>query len=112
MPIGGPYGGPVRREPRVESVRAVEYSHFPRFSPEQTPRLGFTRDVSASGMCVGADAPEPVGALLRVTVRGVDGASLASLERVVWCSGAPDGRWWIGLERVCDEDPGGGAHVI
>lgn len=90
---------PSRREPRIDVVRIVEYSHFPRMDSDVTPRIGFTRDLSASGMCIGADEPEPAGSLLRVTLRGVDGnPGITAVDRVVWCSPAHDGRWWIGLE--------------
>jgi hypothetical protein len=94
---------PTRREQRRDTVRIVEYARFPRMGPERGPRIGFTRDISASGMCIGADEPEAVGALLRVVVRDLDGSlSRPSIERVVWCSPAPDGRHWIGLERLTD----------
>jgi hypothetical protein len=91
--------GPIRREPRRQAVRIVEYVRFPRVGPDRGPRIGFTRDISASGMCIGAD----VGALLRVAIRDLDGRpSRPSIERVVWCSRARDGRHWIGLERLTD----------
>jgi hypothetical protein len=91
----------TRREPRRDGVRIVEYTRFPRVGPFAGPRFAFTRDHSASGMCIGCDEPEPVGALLRVSVRDLDGrASSPRLERVVWCEPAGDGRFWLGLERV------------
>jgi hypothetical protein len=97
--------GPVcpRREPREQTVRVVEYTRFPRAGDDALPRFGFTRDISVSGMCIGADEPEPVGALLRVTMRDLDGQPRKpSVERVAWCSRARDGRHWIGLERLAD----------
>ena len=95
--------GPIRREPRKDTVRIVEYARFPRAGPDRGSRIGFTRDISASGMCVGADEPEPVGTLLRVAIRDLDGRpSRPSIQRVVWCSRARDGRHWIGLERLTD----------
>jgi len=93
--------GPIRREPRRDTVRIVEYTRFPRVGPDRGPRIAFTRDLSASGMCVGSDEPESVGALLRVTIRDLDGRpSRPCIERVVWCSRARDGRHWVGLERL------------
>ena len=73
----------------------------PRSAPERGLRFGFTRDFSVSGMCLGVDASEPVGALLRVTLRSIDGRpDRTAIERVVWCSEARDGRYWLGLERL------------
>lgn len=95
------YRPPFRSEPRRDEVQIVEYTHFPRTSAEPGPRIGFTRDLSGSGMCIGSDQPEPVGALLRVVLRANDGhAGRPCIDRVVWCQPASDGRWWIGLERV------------
>jgi hypothetical protein len=96
-------GDAVRKEPREESLRIVEYARFPRISPEQQPRIGFTRDVSESGMCLGVDDAEPIGSLLRVTVRGLDGRPRSpSIHRVVWCRTERDGRHWLGLEFVSE----------
>ncbi|MGI9592865.1 MAG: PilZ domain-containing protein [Myxococcota bacterium] len=93
-----------RREPRADVVRIVEYTRFPRMDEDATARVAFTRDLSASGMCIGADGPEPPDALLRVTLRGVDGQpGVTVVDRVVWCSPAHDGRWWIGLESVTEK---------
>jgi hypothetical protein len=99
-------GTPVRRERREEVVRVVEYTPFPRQTPDQQPRLGFTRDLSASGMCLGVDAPEAPGSLLRVTVRASDGRPMReSVERVVWCRPERDGRFWLGLELLTEAQP-------
>ena len=90
-----------RQEARRGFVRIVEYTPFPRVGDNAAPRIGFTRDLSRSGMCIGADAAEPVGALLRVTLREVDGdTARTAVERVVWCSPTHDGRYWIGLESL------------
>ncbi len=90
-----------RAHPRIENVRIVEYTPFPRLAPDQHPRGGFTRDLSEGGMCIGVDDPEPVGALLRVTLLGVDGCpGRPCVERVVWCSQARDSRHWLGLEQL------------
>jgi hypothetical protein len=92
---------PFRDEPRREAVRIVEYTPFPRTDSGQQPRIGFTRDLSASGMCIGSDHPEAVGSLLRVVVRDVDGATARPcVERVAWCHATSDGRFWLGLDRV------------
>ncbi len=75
---------PVRRGPRSEEIRIAEYTPFPREKASHQARLGFTRDVSALGMCLGVDHPERIGALLRIDVRGIDGESRgASIARVV-----------------------------
>jgi len=95
----------IRREPRVDEVRSAEYTPFPRIRASQTPRLGFTRDVSPLGMCLGVDEPERVGALLRIEVRQLDGKSIgATIGRVVWCGPTRDGRYWIGLDLLCEPD--------
>ncbi len=96
---------PIRREERVDEVRIAEYTPFPRASCEQQPRLGFTRDVSPLGMCIGVDNPESIGALLRVDIRRLDGRSMgASVGRVVWCTPARDGRYWMGLDLLCETE--------
>jgi hypothetical protein len=96
-------GNGVRREPRREIVRIVEYACFPRATADQPRRLGFTRDVSRSGMCIGADRSEHVGELLRLSVRGLDGrAQEPVVARVVWTSAERDGRFWLGLELLAD----------
>ena len=103
--LDAPVPRTTRREPRQNTVRIVEYTRFPRVGPSRGPRIGFTRDLSASGMCIGADEPEPVGSLLRVTLRNVDGRpSQPCVERVVWCSPARDGRHWIGVERLAEAE--------
>lgn len=92
---------PFRGEPRRDEVHILEYTPFPRVAPDQVARIAFTRDLSASGMCIGSDQPETVGSLLRVVMRSADGRpEPARIERVVWCQPAGDGRHWIGLERV------------
>ena len=71
----------------------------------QTPRRGFSRDVSPLGMCLGVDVPERIGALLRVELRQLDGQSIgATIGRVVWCKPTRDGRHWIGLDLLCEPD--------
>jgi hypothetical protein len=96
---------PVRREQRIDEVRSAEYTPFPRTRADQAPRRGFSRDVSPLGMCLGVDAAEPVGTLLRIEVKRLDGQSIgATIGRVVWCKPTRDGRYWIGLDLLCEPD--------
>ncbi|MDH3213276.1 MAG: PilZ domain-containing protein [Myxococcales bacterium] len=96
-------GDAIRKESREERLGIVEYTRFPRVAPEQRPRIGFTRDVSGMGMCLGVDDTEPIGSLLRITFRGLDGrAAQPSIHRVVWCSSERDGRYWLGLELLSE----------
>jgi len=96
---------PIRRERRVDEVRSAEYTPFPRIRADQTPRRGFSRDVSPLGMCLGVDVPERIGALLRVELKRLNGQSIgATIGRVVWCKPTRDGRYWIGLDLLCEPD--------
>lgn len=91
----------ARREERLDVVRHVEYTPFPRVFAHQQGRVAFTRDLSRSGMCLRAEAAERVGALLRIAVRGVDGRpAREAVARVVWSSSAADGAWWLGLSLI------------
>jgi hypothetical protein len=91
----------TRREPRQEVVRHVEYCSFPRARSDQRLRVGFTRDLSPSGMCIRVDTPERVGSLLRVTLREVDGQPrLESIARIAWSSPTIDGAHWVGLSLL------------
>lgn len=94
---------PMRGLPRQDEVRIAKYWRFPRERSDQLPRIGFTRDVSLLGMCLGVDHAEPVGVLLRVDLRSLDGESMgASIARVAWCKDACNGRQWLGLDLLCD----------
>jgi hypothetical protein len=96
---------PIRREVRVDAVRSAEYTPFPRTRASQTPRRGFTRNASPLGMCLGVDVPEWIGTLLRIEVREIDGQSIgATIGRVVWCKPTGDGRYWVGLDLLCEPD--------
>jgi hypothetical protein len=98
---------PLRREQREEIVRLVEYAPFPRVRADQRKRAAFTRDLSLSGMCLGAEAAEPVGSLLRITVRCIDGRPTQdSLARVAWCRPDADGGVWLGVTVLCDAKRG------
>ena len=91
----------ARREPREEVVRIVEYTPFPRALATQRPRIGFTRDMSERGMCLGVDDREAPGSLVRIDVRALDSAaSDRAIGRVAWCDEARDGRFWIGLDLL------------
>jgi len=91
----------TRRESRQEVVRHVEYCSFPRARSDQRMRVGFTRDLSPSGMCIRIDTPEQVGSLLRVTLREVDGQPrLESIARIAWSSATIDGAHWVGLSLL------------
>lgn len=97
----------ARAEIREQVVRLVEYAPFPRSSAEQRTRIAFTRDVSRSGLCLGATSAEPVGSLLHVTVRCVDGRpTLETLARVSWCASDDEGRFLVGLQLVGERRPG------
>lgn len=104
---GGAPGGALetapRCEPREAVVRLVEYAPFPRVRADQRGAVGFTHDLSASGMCLGAAEALPVGSLLRVVVRCVDGRpTLVSLAQVTWCCAGNDGGVLLGLRLLGD----------
>jgi hypothetical protein len=91
--------GAFRSEVRDEKIRIVEYSCFPRVASQQRSRIGFTRDISHSGICLGVDRSEPVGSLLRLSLRDIEGSTGDTcVGRVVWNSSERDGRHWLGLE--------------
>ena len=90
-----------RREKRDPLVRQVEINPFPRVLLAKGQQIGMTRDLSASGLCLRTEREQPVGSLLRVVVRGVDGRpALESVGRVAWCSPVRGGACWIGLSLV------------
>jgi hypothetical protein len=101
--IIAPGSAGVRGEKREETIRIVEYSRFPRVAPLQELRIGFTRDLSGAGMCLGVDECEPVGSLLRLSVRDLAGRCAdAFIGRVVWTGEERDGRFWLGLELLAE----------
>ena len=90
-----------RAEPREARVRIAEYAPFPRGQADEPERLGFTRNVSRGGMCLGVNDPASIGSLIRVSLRGLDGhIERSSVGRVAWCQPARDERFWVGLEVV------------
>jgi hypothetical protein len=90
----------IRSEEREEMIRVVEYSPFPRIAPQQL-RVGFSRDISRSGLCLGVDECEAVGSLLRIGVRDIEGRTGdPRVGRVAWRSKTRDGRYWIGIELL------------
>jgi len=97
-----------RRETRERTVRQVELTPFPRVGPDTGIRVGFSRDVSASGMALGVGESLPVGSLLRVLVRTVDGRpDFDAIARVAWCqqdaADAPTGPTaWLGLSLIAE----------
>jgi hypothetical protein len=92
---------PLRREERLDVVRRVDYAPYPRARTAQSERIGFTRDLSASGMCLRIDVAEPVGSLLRLMQSELDGRpGRESIARVVWSSPTVDGGCWVGLALI------------
>ncbi len=97
---------PLRRhEAREDRVKVVQYCRFPRVCADQRMRTAFTRDVSATGLCVRVDAAEPVGALLRLVPRGVDGEPEPErIGRVAWTRPTADGGRWLGIALLdCEQ---------
>jgi hypothetical protein len=93
----------ARAEERIDTVRIVEYSEFPHRVSKRSVRVGFTRDISRSGLCVGSDRPERVGSMLRLGIRALDGGPTdARIGRVAWTSETLDGRHWIGIKLLTE----------
>ena len=91
-------------EIRKDRVKAVQYCRFPRVCTEPQLKTAFTRDVSASGLCVRIEGSEPVGALLRLIPRGVDGEpETERIGRVAWTRPAEDGGRWLGIALLASE---------
>jgi hypothetical protein len=82
-------------------MRLVEYAPFPRVHRDQQWRHGFTLDLSPRGLCVRAKVVAPIGSLLRIIVRSVDGRpSLDAVARVAWVARNPGAQPRMGLEIV------------
>ena len=95
----------VRRVRRDATMRLVEYAPFPRVHRDQQWRHGFILDLSPRGLCVRAKEVAPIGSLLRIIVRSVDGRpSLDAVARVAWVARTPGGNPRMGLEIVAARD--------
>ena len=96
-----------RCESREQVVRHVEYCRFPRRLGGLRLHVGFTCDVSHSGLRVRTSGNEPVGTLLRIVVRCVEGElEREVIARVVWTRPTGDGRCWMGLAVVAECERG------
>lgn len=102
----GTGGSPtVRKVRREATMRLVEYAPFPRVHRDQQWRHGFTLDLSPRGLCVRAKEVAPIGSLLRIIVRSVDGRpSLDAVARVAWVARSPRAHPRMGLEIVASRD--------
>ncbi len=95
----------VREEPRQQVLRVAEVTRFPRDASGDGPRNGFALDESESGLCLRLEAPVPVGALLRVTLRDFDGNTRReAIVRVAWCHPRAGGRYNAGLAVVDEQN--------
>jgi hypothetical protein len=91
----------VRKARRIATVRLVEFAPFPRARREERWHVGFTLDLSSKGACLRAKETEPVGSLLHVIVRGVDGRpTLDSIARIVWSANGRFGEVRMGLSML------------
>jgi hypothetical protein len=91
----------VRKARRIATVRLVEFTPFPRVRREERWEVGFTLDLSSHGACLRTRETAPIGSLLRVIVRGVDGRpTLDSIARVVWSASGPYGEIRMGLSTL------------
>ncbi len=96
----------VRCEVRREGLRLLDYSEFPRVSAEGGAQLGLLVNESQSGLCFIANEAHEVGALLRVTLRGLHGQECRdAVARVVWCNETATGRFQLGLACVRESKP-------
>jgi hypothetical protein len=97
----------VRKARRVATVRLVEFAPFPRVRRDERWDVGFTLDLSSQGACLRAKETAPIGSLLRVIVRGVDGRpTLDSIARVVWSAPGRFGEVRMGLSTLATRSRG------
>ncbi len=88
----------VRGQRRRDEIQIVEYAPFPRLG-DQPGRVGFTRDVSESGLCACVDSPVREGALIRVRLRDVTGRiEREAIARVAWSERPPNAHRRLGLQ--------------
>ena len=91
----------ARKARRVATVRLVEFAPFPRERRDERWGVGFTLDLSSQGACLRTKEAAPVGSLLRVVVRGVDGRpSLDSIARVIWHARGRFGEVRMGISML------------
>ncbi len=101
VPSGTASAGPVRSEPRQQTVHVVEYSRYPRRTPDDVRRVAYTQDRSATGLGLDLDEQVYPGELLQVSLRDIDGGhSIEGLARVVWCRSVEGGRAHAGLAML------------
>ena len=82
-------------------MRQVEFAPFPRVRRDERWNAGFTLDLSSQGACLRVKEAAPVGSLLRVIVRGVDGRPTTdSIARVVWSAQGRFGEVRMGLSML------------
>lgn len=97
---------PVRKVRRDETMRLVEYAPFPRVQRGPQWRHGFTLDLSPRGLCVRAKDVAPIGSLLRIILRSVDGQpALDGVARVRWTERSVTGGQRMGLEVIARKQP-------
>jgi hypothetical protein len=91
----------ARKARRIATVRLVEFAPFPRVRRQERWHVGFTLDLSSQGACLRTKETAPIGSLLRVIVRGVDGRpTLDSIARVVWSANGRFGEVRMGLSML------------
>lgn len=96
----------IRRGPRREGLRQVDFSRFPRMNLDAGERLGLLLNESDAGLCLVVAQREEIGSLVRVVVRGLDGhTSRDVVARVVWCDDSDSGRSRLGLELLRESSP-------
>jgi hypothetical protein len=91
----------ARKARRIATVRLVEFAPFPRVRRSERWNVGFTLDLSSRGACLRTKEAAPIGSLLRVIVRGVDGRpTLDSIARVIWSARGRYGEVRMGLSML------------
>ena len=96
-----------RREPREAVVRRVDFGRFPRVCAERGLRRGLTHNLSTGGLCLRSEQPEPVGALLKLTVHDEDGRpGTERIGRVAWSRPTSAGEHWMGIALLADAGTG------
>ena len=92
-----------RREVREPAIRAVDFCRFPRVCADGRLRRGFTLDLSGGGLRLRTNDAEPLGALLRLWVYGLDSVrGRERLGRVAWTRPADDGKHCLGIALLPD----------